>query len=121
MLVPVAGMHMYNLYNYITHMYTELASFPGLLHLSSNQQPGKSYHVIHSTADVTVSRCNNLFTLISTATEKLESRGEASLTCKQSGVQSLTAKEWLGATPNICYLVASRDDSITAGYFHSCH
>jgi len=58
-----------------------LALFPGLLHLQfrsltvckkGGRRPGESYHVIHSTPDVMDSRCNGLFTLFSTAIEKID-------------------------------------------------
>jgi len=49
--------------------------------------PGEFHHVICGTVDVTESRCNSIFTFVSTVTEKLENRnkfrGEVSPTLRQ--------------------------------------
>ena len=39
---------------------------------NGGRRPGESYHVIQSTADIMDSRCNGLFTFLSTAIEKLD-------------------------------------------------
>ena len=64
------------------------------------RRPGESYHMIRVTADVMDSRCNSLFTFVSTATEKLESPNKfqmrsKSYPVKHIRVRSLTAEGWL--------------------------
>jgi len=43
---------------------------------NGERRPGESYHMICGTADVTDSRCNSLFTFLSTATEKLKNQNK---------------------------------------------
>jgi len=39
---------------------------------NGGRRPGESYHTFHSKADIMDSRCNGLFTFLSTAIEKID-------------------------------------------------
>ena len=74
--------------------------FDHFLVCKNGGRPWEFHHVIRSTADVTDSRHNSLFTFVVTVTEKLENRNKfqrrgKSLPVKHILVRSLTAEGWL--------------------------
>ena len=62
-------------HEYVTGSVTRPSAFDQLRYVKAKgKRPRESYHMICSTAGITDSKCNCLFTFSSTATERLENR-----------------------------------------------